>query len=56
MTWIEKILYHLNTNTNANKVPILVKSVIRLIDMNKDGTPTNMPVIIVAKAGVPNFG
>ena len=44
------------TNTKANKVPILVRSVTVLIDINKAGTPTNIPVTMVANVGVPNLG
>ena len=40
------------TNTNANKVPMLVKSVMIVLGINKEGMPTKKPVIIVANAGV----
>ena len=40
------------TKTNANKVPILVKSVMSELGRNKEGIPTKNPVMIVAKAGV----
>src|SRR5690242_12241054 len=39
------------TNTKANKVPILVKSVTSVRLRNKAGIATNNPVIIVAKDG-----
>ena len=44
------------TKTKANKVPILVRSVTILIDINKEGMPTKSPVTIVANVGVPNLG
>ena len=44
------------TSTNANKVPILVKSVILEMDINMEGTPTKIPVMMVAKPGVPYLG
>ena len=44
------------TSTNANKVPMLVKSVILEIDINMAGTPTKIPVMMVAKPGVPYVG
>ena len=40
------------TSTNANRVPILVRSVIRELCMNKEGTATNTPVTMVANDGV----
>ena len=35
------------TSTNANKVPMLVRSVMRLAPTNKDGIDTRQPVMIV---------
>ena len=45
-----------DTSTKANRVPILVRSVIRELCMNNEGTATSTPVTIVAKDGVWNLG
>jgi hypothetical protein len=45
-----------DTSTKAKRVPILVRSVIRELCMNSDGTATNTPVTIVANDGVWNLG
>jgi hypothetical protein len=44
------------TNTNAKIVPILVKSKIKDLSVNKIGKPTATPVMMVAKLGVLYFG
>jgi len=41
-----------HTKTKANKVPILVKSVIIPLPTNKEGIPTIIPVMMVEKEGV----
>ena len=43
------------TNTNANKVPMLVRSVINLSSITKTNPPTRTPDIIVEKLGVLYF-
>ena len=44
------------TNTKANKVPILVRSVTSVRLTNNAGTPTTIPVKMVEKDGVLYFG
>ena len=44
------------TNTKANKVPILVKSSTKFSSVKKIGIPTTNPVTIVANPGVLYFG
>ncbi len=44
------------TYTNANKVPILVKSKTKFSSVKNIGIPTTKPVTIVAKLGVLYFG
>src|SRR5574343_645948 len=41
-----------HTSTNANKVPMLVKSVMKPLLINKEGTATINPVRIVENPGV----
>ena len=43
------------TSTKAKSVAMLVKSRTKVLSVNRIGTPTTNPVMIVAKEGVLNF-